>query len=206
MKIIKFEQSGVIIEADSGYRLAIDIGIYTPIEKLEGIAVNAIFVSHVHGDHFSPAHIKKLSPQKLYLGRECAEAARKENLPAEIIEVKASDLIEIDGIKIKLFEVDHGPNVKVKPKENFGFLIEVDGKKIYYAGEIFSPSGLDVTSLEVDVAMIPTGTFYTFGPSEAIAFAKQFKKIRKLIPMHYEKTPETREEFVRLAEIGGFDV
>ena len=47
--------------------------------------------------------------------------------------------------------------------------------------------------------LIPVGNFYTFGPKEAIEFAKQFKKIGKIIPMHYQKIPDTREEFINLA-------
>ena len=31
------------------------------------------------------------------------------------------------------------------------------------------------------------------------AFAKQFKKISEVLPMHYELHPETREQFIKLA-------
>ncbi|MEK7578975.1 MAG: MBL fold metallo-hydrolase [Patescibacteria group bacterium] len=205
MKLTKFEQSGFIIETDAGYKLAFDIGAYTPLEKLEGISVDAVLVSHIHGDHFSVPHIKKLSPQKVYLNQECIEALGEETLSSEIIPIKAGETMESNGITTSFFDVDHGPNVTVRPKENFGFLFEVDGTKIYFAGDMFYSSGIDVSTLEVDVALIPIGTFYTFGPQEALAFVKQFQKIGKIVPMHYEKTPETRGEFIRLAE-GLFNV
>ena len=67
MKIIKFEQSGVIFETQKGSRLAIDIGSYTPVEKLEGARVDAMIVSHIHPDHFSLEQIKKLSPENYIL-------------------------------------------------------------------------------------------------------------------------------------------
>lgn len=205
MKLTQLEQSGFILETNDGYKLAIDIGSYTPVEKLNGISPDAMVISHIHGDHFSVEQIKKLSPQKLYINRECIEALGEETLSSEIIETKIGDSIDIDGIKVEFFDVDHGPNVKVRPKENFGFLIEAGGKKIYFAGDMFYPSGMDVSNLEVDVALIPVGTFYTFGPQEALAFVKQFKKIGKVTPMHYQKTPETREEFVKLAVAEGFN-
>ncbi len=205
MKLTKFEQSGFILETDSGYRLAIDIGSYTPVEKLDGIFPDAILVSHIHGDHFSVEQIKKLASKKLYLNRECIEVLDEEVLASEIIEVKVGDLIDIEGIKVQFFNVDHGTNIKVIPKENFGFLIEADGKKIYFAGDMFYPSGIDVTALEVDFALIPIGTFYTFGPDEALAFIKQFKKIGQVIPMHYEKTPETLDEFLKLTAAEGIN-
>jgi len=198
MKITKFEQSGFIIETESGYKLAIDIGAYTQVEKLEGIAVDAMLVSHIHGDHFSIEQIKKLVPKKLYLNYECIELLGEEKLLSEIVEVKVGDKIDDDGIKVEFFDVDHGPNVKVRPKENFGLLIEVDNQKIYFAGDMYYESGIDVTNLEVDYALIPVGGFYTFGPTEALEFVKKFKKIEKVIPMHYQKSPETEIEFLNL--------
>lgn len=198
-KPTKLEHAGFILENDNGYKLAIDIGSYTPLEKLNGIYVDTMLVSHFHKDHFSIEQIKKLSPKKLYLSRECIDLIGDEKLLSEIIEVKVGDSIDIDGIKVLFFEVDHGPNATNRPKENFGFLIEADGKKIYFGGDIYYPSGIDVTELEVDYALLPIGGFYTFGPKEALDFASQFKRIGNVIPMHYEKTPEKREEFIKLA-------
>lgn len=199
MKLTKLEQSGFIIETNSGYKLAIDIGSYTPLEKLAGISVDAILVSHIHPDHFSLNQIKALAPKRLYLNRECIEALGEETLDSEIIDVKVGDKIEINGIKVTFFDVDHGPNVRIRPKENFGFLIEVDGKKIYFAGDMFYPSGIDVANLEVDTSLIPVGGFYTFEPEEALDFVTKFKSSGKIIPMHYEKTPENRDKFIKLA-------
>lgn len=198
MKITKFEQSGFIIESSDGYRLALDIGAFTPIEKLDGISVDVMIVSHLHGDHFSLEHIKKLAPKKLYLSQECVNMLDEETSPSEIIKIASGEMIDISVIKVSIFDVDHGPNTKVRPKENFGFLFEVDGEKIYFAGDMFYPSGIDVSSLEVDQALIPIGGFYTFGPQEAVDFIKKFKKVGKIVPMHYEKTPETLEEFKKI--------
>ncbi len=170
----------------------------TPLEKIEGVIVDAMIVSHIHGDHFSADHIKKLSPKKVYLNEECLEALGEETLPSEVIQAKVGDIKDIEGISVTFFNVDHGPNVLAPLNENFGFLIEVDGQKIYFAGDMFWPSGIDVNQLEVDYALIPVGSFYTFGPAEALTFSKQFKKIGKIIPMHYEKKPETKEEFENL--------
>jgi L-ascorbate metabolism protein UlaG (beta-lactamase superfamily) len=205
MRLTKFEQSGFILETDKGYKLAIDIGSYTPVEKLSGIYPDAMIVSHIHGDHFSIEQIKKLSPKKIYLNEECVEGLGEQELTSEILQIKVGDQVDVDGIKVQFFDVDHGPNVKLRPKENFGFLIEVDGKKVYFAGDMFYPSGIDVSNLEVDVALIPVGTFYTFGPQEALAFVKQFKNIGEVTPMHYEKTPETKEEFIKLYVAEGFN-
>jgi len=205
MKLIKFEQSGFILETEKGFRLAFDIGNKTPIEKLNGVTVDAMLVSHIHGDHFSLEQIKKLSPKKLYLNAECIETLGEETLSSEIVLTKISDEMMIDTIKVQFFHVDHGPNVSAPLKENFGFLITADNQTVYFAGDMFYESGIDVTNLEVDIALIPVGTFYTFGPKEALEFVKKFKRTNKVIPMHYEKTPETRDQFIKLALAEGIN-
>lgn len=200
MKITKFEQSGVIFETNEGFRLAIDIGKYTPIEKLENVKVDAMIVSHIHPDHFSLEQIEKLSPKKLYLGNQCKEALGGETFPFEVVEIKADSQINIGDIAVDIFSVDHGPNVSAPVKDNFGFLITIDNQKIYFAGEMFYESGIDVANLEVDYAFFPIGTFYTFGPQEAFDFAKKFKKIGKVILMHDRKIPGLGEQFLELAK------
>lgn len=205
MKLTKFEQSGFILETENGFRLAFDIGNKTSVEKLAGVTCDAMLVSHIHGDHFSLEQIKTLSPKKLYLNQECIEVIGEETLPFEILKVKVGDEHTIDTIKVQFFNVDHGPNVSASIQENFGFLITADDQTIYFAGDMFYESGIDVSNLEVDIALLPVGTFYTFGPQEAFEFAKKFKKIGKVMPMHYEKNPETREQFINLAVAHGFN-
>lgn len=205
MKLIKFEQSGFILETEAGFRIAFDIGNKTPVEKLTGVICDAMLVSHIHGDHFSLEQIKTLAPKKLYLNAECIETLGEETLSSKIVQVKSGDDIMIDTIKVQFFNVDHGPNVSAPLQENFGFLMTVDNQTVYFAGDMFYESGIDVSNLEVDIALIPVGTFYTFGPNEAFEFAKKFKRIGKVTPMHYEKTPETREQFIKLAVTEGLN-
>lgn len=205
MKLTKFEQSGFILETEKGFKLAFDIGNKTPVEKLVDIKVDAMLVSHIHGDHFSLEQIKMLEPKDLYLNQECIDALGEEIIDSKITQVRVWDTINIGGGEVKFFNVDHGLNVSSPLAENFGFLIKVDGVTVYFAGDMFYPSGLDVSNLEVDYALIPVGTFYTFGPEEAFTFVSKFKKIGKVISMHYEKTPETREQFIDLAK-GSFIV
>lgn len=200
MKLTKYEQSGFILETEQGFRLAFDIGNKTPTQRLDGVTVDAMLVSHIHGDHFSLEQIKKLSPGKLFLNQECREVLGEEILPFETMVVRVGDVIDVGGINISFFNVEHGPNVSAPLLENFGFLIKTDNEVIYFAGDMFYQSGIDVTNLEVDYALLPVGTFYTFGPQEAFGFAKKFKKIGKIIPMHYEKTPETRDQFIELVK------
>jgi len=204
MKIVKFERSGFIFETNSGFRLAIDIANKTPLDNLKDVHIDAMLVSHKHGDHFSLDQIRALNPKDIYLSRECIDVMGEEKMDSKITEVKFGDTIDIGDISVTFFEVDHGPNVSSPVLENFGFLIKSDGQTIYFAGDMYYPSGMDVSTLEVDFVLLPIGTYFTFGPQEAFIFARQFKKIGKIITMHYDIEPGSQEKFFDLAK-GFFD-
>lgn len=206
MNITQFEQSGVVIESNSGYRLAIDIGKYTPLERLSGMQVDAVLVSHLHGDHLSPEHILALAPQQVFLNQECSDELGDVLGGLSVTRIVAGEEFVAGDIMGVPFIVDHGPNASVQPKENFGFLLTVDGEHIYFAGDMYYPSGIPVADLTVAVALIPVGGFYTFGPQEAVDFATSFKAVGQVLPMHYQKTPETKEQFITLATAAGIAV
>ena len=147
MTLKKYEQSGFILETAAGFRLAFDIGNKTPLSNLEGVTVDAMLVSHIHGDHFSLDQIKKLNPKKVYLNHECIETLGEEQLPFEIVEVKVGDTISISDIQISFFNVDHGPNVSAPLTENFGFLITADNQTIYFAGDMYLTENSETGSI-----------------------------------------------------------
>jgi L-ascorbate metabolism protein UlaG (beta-lactamase superfamily) len=204
MKITKFEQSGFIIESEKGGTLGIDIGVYTPLEKLAGIQCDAVIASHIHGDHFNIERIKALSPQKIFLNHECIETLGEESLSFDIQEVKVGDVVQNEDFSITFFNVDHGPNVSAPLAENFGLLVEVDGQTVFFCGDMYVPSGMSVEDLELDYLLLPVGGHYTFGPQEALSYAQQFKKVGTIIPMHYEKNnfvdPSQCERFMELVD------
>lgn len=200
MTLTQFEQSGFIIQTDSGFRLAIDIGNKTPVERLAGITVDAMIISHIHGDHFSLDQIRAINPPMLYLNQECVDVLDDEVLEDRVEEVAHDTTITIGDISVHIFNVDHGPNISAPLAENFGFLITADGSKIYFAGDMFYESGIDVSKLAVNFLLLPVGTHYTFGPAEALAFARKFAHIDTIVPMHYAKKPETLDEFISIAE------
>ena len=204
MRITQLEQSGVLITTAKGTTIAIDIAAMTPLQKIIGKSVDLMLVSHIHGDHFSPEHIATLAPKALYLGAECAAAVAdvRDFVSIERI-IGTGEVIHHDDVRIEVFSVDHGPNVTSPLAENFGFLITAGADSLYFAGDMYYPSGLDVSRLDVDVALLPVGTFYTFGPEEAVSFAQSFKRLGCVIPMHYEKKPETQASFHELAARAG---
>ena len=201
MNITQYEQAGFIIESISGQIIALDIGALTPIEKLSDISVDYCLISHIHADHCSASHIAALTPSMVYTGAECRAALTDTGLATT--EISDGDEVVAGDFTITVFEVDHGPNAPQVPAQNFGFMIVVDGQTIYFAGDMYTPSGIDVTELSVDVALLPVGGHFTFDAEAAFTFAQTFKGIGTIYPMHYEavKSIDTsgKEKFRALA-------
>lgn len=70
-----------------------------------------------------------------------------------------------------------------------GFLLAVDGKNIYLAGDtaVFSDMSL-IGRAGLDVAVLPVGDNFTMGPDDAI-LAIDFLKPKVVIPGHYNTWP-----------------
>jgi L-ascorbate metabolism protein UlaG (beta-lactamase superfamily) len=202
MTITQFEQSGCIITSSTGQTLAIDIGALTPLEKLAGIVVDAMLVSHIHADHCAAPQIEALAPANVYTGAECAAALRETNLHIE--EITARNTFTTGDFTVTPFTVDHGPNVPNIPAQNFGFLITVAEQDIYFAGDMYTASGIDVHELTVTAALLPVGGHFTFSAEAAFNFAQQFKHIDTIYPMHYAAVGPIdtagKEKFISLAK------
>src|SRR5664280_435908 len=142
------EIGGTCIEltSNSGKILWIDLGLPLSnanpiIDYAQKISINALLISHPHQDHFglmkfldteTPIYIGNVSldlinSTKLFLG----EAPINKNF--QIIEPWKWITIA-ENFRVKPFLVDHSS------PEAFAFLIEADGKRIFYSGD-FRTSG-----------------------------------------------------------------
>jgi L-ascorbate metabolism protein UlaG (beta-lactamase superfamily) len=76
------------------------------------------------------------------------------------------------------------------PSDPCGFVFEVNGFRIYHAGDtdVFSDMAL-IGELECpDLALLPIGDFYTMGPRRA-AKACELLRVARVVPMHYGTFP-----------------
>jgi L-ascorbate metabolism protein UlaG (beta-lactamase superfamily) len=84
-----------------------------------------------------------------------------------------------------------------------GVLLEVEGKRIYDAGDtaLFSDMRL-IGEGGLDVALLPIGDNFTMGPGDAAKAAK-FLGAKTVIPQHYNTWPliaQDAQQFKRLVE------
>lgn len=65
-----------------------------------------------------------------------------------------------------------------------GFWIDLDGKRLYHAGDTALITDMQLLRGRVDVALLPIGDNFTMGPDDAVR-AIEFIDPRVVIPMHY---------------------
>ncbi len=144
-----------------------------------------ILTSHGHNDHCHPSSIEELKgPDTVLVGpKVCAE-----KLGDELRELNPGDETKIRDVVIKAvyaYNVKRfrSPENPFHPKgEGVGFIIKVDGKTIYHAGD--TDVIPEMNELEgIDVALLPCGDTYTMDNKDAVEAASIFKP-NIVIPMH----------------------
>ncbi|MDR1481634.1 MAG: metal-dependent hydrolase [Synergistaceae bacterium] len=160
--------------------------------------LNYIFVSHAHGDHLGDTvAIAERTGATVIATNELATWLGGKGLNAEGMHIGGRSKFPFG--RVKLTPAFHGSSVFEGGKMIYsdipcGFLIEVDGKKIYHAGD----TGLTVemTLLEaegVEIALLPIGGYYVMDIDDAVR-AVGFIKPRRVVPMHYNTFPPIKAD------------
>jgi L-ascorbate metabolism protein UlaG (beta-lactamase superfamily) len=122
-----------------------------------------ILISHAHYDHYSPKDIESVSAAGaeifstsdviLKLGRGKILRPGQSARPAGCLVTAVAA---------------YNPAKQYHPKDNewVGFIVEIDGKRIYYAGDTDLTPELAAVK-NIDLALVPVGGTYTMNPEEA---------------------------------------
>jgi L-ascorbate metabolism protein UlaG (beta-lactamase superfamily) len=137
-------------------------------------------VSHSHYDHFSAEDIAKVSGMtaKLISTQDVIQKQGKGQV------LKPGQSMDVNGIKITGVPA-YNPAKQFHPKSNnwLGFVVEIAGKRIYYAGDTDITDEMKALK-NIDLALLPVGGTYTMNAEEAADAAKQFKP-KQAIPYHW---------------------
>ena len=137
-----------------------------------------VLVTHSHFDHFSQNDIKRI------LGDSTVIVAPSDcKMSGNVRNVKPGDTIEIGGVKIEAVPA-YNIGKRFHPKESgwVGYVVEMDGVRVYHAGDTdLIP---EMKSINADVTLLPIGGTYTMNVSEAIEAVKTIKP-KLAIPMHF---------------------
>ncbi len=164
-----------------GFRIEGEKTIYIdPFEISGRVSADIILVTHDHYDHLSPNDIRKIQHDHTIILTEKVSAKK---LKGDVRIVTPGDQIEIGNMNIQIVP-SYNINKKFHPqnKGNLGFIIEIDGIRIYHAGDTdLIP---EMKTFKADIALLPVSGTYVMTADEAIEAAKIINP-KIAIPMHY---------------------
>lgn len=151
-----------------------------PYEIQDTTPADVILVSHDHFDHCSPEDVAKVQQPSTIIVTE-KDSAKK--LTGDIRVVTPGERLELVGLAVEAVPA-YNTNKDFHPKANgwLGFVVEIDGVRIYHAGD--SDHIPEMKDLSVDIAMLPVSGTYVMTADEAIEAALAIQP-KLAIPMHY---------------------
>ncbi len=161
-----------------------------------------ILITHSHQDHFSPGDIAKLVQTKTVFVApdDCRQRLEKE-FKTKVLVSKPGITENIDGILINAVPAYNVVKTNYHPRKNnwVGYIISVDGVRIYHAGD--TERIPEMKEFSCDIALLPLGQTYTMNSVAEAAEAALDVGAKIAIPMHYgiyEGTVEDAHKFKAL--------
>jgi L-ascorbate metabolism protein UlaG (beta-lactamase superfamily) len=173
-----------------------------------GPTADIVLISHPHVDHCSKDDYESIAgPETLLI----ATPDSAEELGVDAKFIAPGESVKSDGVNIiavpaynteKKFHEPVNKWIMFHPREKnwLGFIIEADGRRIYYAGDTVTIPEMGELG-KIDIAILPVGGKYTMDAAEAAEVAALIKP-GLVIPCHFGAnvgTQEDAEEFARLA-------
>jgi len=166
----------------ASFRISNKVVIYIDPWKLvnEPHDGSVVLVSHGHYDHYSAEDVAKVSNDQTTLIATpdvISQAGNGRSItPGQTIELPDVSIIGVAA---------YNPAKQFHPKSNnwVGFVIQLDGKRIYYAGDTdMIPEMKNLTN--IDLALMPVGGTYTMNANEAATAVNSFKP-KQALPYHW---------------------
>ena len=153
---------------------------FDPFEIKGNVPADIILVTHDHYDHLSPNDIKKIQNDQTIIITEKISAKK---LNGDVRVVKPGDSLMVGDINIKAVP-SYNTNKKFHPQNKgyLGFIVEIDGVKIYHAGD--TDVIPEMKDFKTDIALLPVSGTYVMTADEAVEAAKMIQP-EIAVPTHY---------------------
>ncbi len=160
--------------------------------KAEDVKVDAILLSHGHGDHVGDTvELAKKNNAVVVAPFELATFLSWQGVNTHPMHIGGSH--EFDFGKVKFTQAFHGSSYIDEENKTItytgmpaGILFTAEEKTLYHAGDtaLFSDMKLIGELNNIDVAFLPIGDNFTMGPEDAVLAAK-WVQAKTVVPMHY---------------------
>jgi L-ascorbate metabolism protein UlaG (beta-lactamase superfamily) len=197
-KVTWFGHSVIQIEND-GTNLLIDpflTGNPKAAVKADDVSPDVILVSHGHGDHVGDTiELAKRTGATVICNFEIANWLEKQGV-ARIHPMHIGGSSQQPWGRVKLTQALHGSGL---PDGSYGgnpcgFLLTIQGKKIYHACDTGLFLDMQLIGEEgLDLAILPIGDNFTINPDDALRAVKLLRP-RQVLPIHYDTFDIIRQD------------
>jgi L-ascorbate metabolism protein UlaG (beta-lactamase superfamily) len=182
-------------------------------EEYEVEKADIIFITHSHYDHCSIEDMQKLSKDgtMIVCTADCQSKLAKISRKIIVKLVSPGDRLNFEKEKIDFWTIpayNIGKPIHTREEDWVGYILSLGGTQIYHAGDSdFIPEMKKLSTVKIDIAMLPIGGTYTMNGGEAATAAK-FIQPKIAIPMHYGSiagTGEDAKQFLKFCSAEGIE-
>ena len=175
----KIELAGTTVLVDP----FLDKNPSAPVKASDIVEVDAVFVTHDHGDHLGDAFSICRNTKATFVATvELADYAEQSGV-ANVAGLNIGGSFVVKKVRFSVVQALHTAS-KGAPT---GVVVEGGGKSVYHAGDtgLFGDMRLIGELYKPDLVLLPIGGYYTMGAREAAEAVKMLGS-KVVVPMHYK--------------------